>query len=161
MFLNFSSLCTKVSMSYWGLDRLGVLDTLRRRTENKLRGWCIRPFGGWELKKEKQSQSMWLAFIVIWCEECGRKKIRKGERNKRERLFGHLKKSKKREVPQVRLRTKVQSGRTAWVRASQREEKNREGKRKYTARKRAVSEKKKRDFFYSSCIFKCCNLYLI
>ena len=109
----------------------------------------------------KQSQSKWLAFIVIWCEECGRKKIRKGERNKRERLFGHLKKSKKREVPQVRLRTKVQSGRTAWVRASQREEKNREGKRKYTVRKRAVSEKKKRDFFYSSCISKCCNLYLI
>ena len=95
----------------------------------------------------KQSQSKWLAFIVIWCEECGRKKIGKGERNKRERLFGHLKKSKKREVPQVRLRTKVQSGRTAWVRASQREEKNREGKRKYTVRKRVVSEKKKIDFF--------------
>ena len=31
--------------------------------------------------------------------------------------------------------------------ASKREEKNREGKRKYTMRKRAVSEKKKRDFF--------------
>ena len=35
----------------------------------------------------KQSQSKWLAFIVTRCEECGRKKRRKGERNKRK---GHL-----------------------------------------------------------------------
>ena len=41
------------------------------------------------------------------------------------------------------------------------EEKNREGKRKYTIRKRAVSEKKKKVFLYSSCISKCYNLYLI
>ena len=33
------------------------------------------------------------------------------------------------------------------MRASKREEKNRESKRKYTVRKRAVSEKKKRVFF--------------
>ena len=33
------------------------------------------------------------------------------------------------------------------MRASKREEKNREGKRKYTVRKRAESEKKKRVFF--------------
>ena len=33
------------------------------------------------------------------------------------------------------------------MRASKREEKNRESKRKYTVRKRAVNEKKKRVFF--------------
>ena len=38
----------------------------------------------------------------------------------------------------------MQPWRAAWVRASKREEKNREGKRKYTVRKRAASEKKKR-----------------
>ena len=68
---------------------------------------------------------------------------------------------KREKSQQVRLRTKVQSGRTAWVRASKREEKNREGKRKYIVRKRAVSEKKKRGFLYSSCTCKCCNLYFI
>ena len=36
------------------------------------------------------------------------------------------------------------------MRASKREEKNREGKRKYTVRKRAVSEKKKRVCYHYS-----------
>ena len=38
-----------------------------------------------------------LAFIVTWCEACGRKKRRKRWRNKR-RLFGHLAHKKKRRV---------------------------------------------------------------
>ena len=40
-----------------------------------------------------------------------------------------------------------ESWRAAWVRASNREEKNRESKRKYTVKKSAVSEKKKWVFF--------------
>ena len=40
----------------------------------------------------------------------------------------------------------MQSWRTVWVRASKREEKNRESERKYTMNKRAVSEKKESSF---------------
>ena len=42
---------------------------------------------------------------------------------------------------------KKKKWRAAWVRASNREEKNRESKRKYTVRRRAMNEKKKRVFF--------------
>ena len=42
----------------------------------------------------------------------------------------------------------VQSWRAAWVRASKREKKNRESKKKYTVRKKAMSEKKKRVFLH-------------
>ena len=45
--------------------------------------------------------------------------------------------------------------------SKQKRRENREGKRKYTMKKRAVSEKKKRVFLYLSCISKCCNIYLI
>ena len=38
------------------------------------------------------------------------------------------------------------------MRASKREEKNIEGKRKYIVRKRAVSEKKKRVFFFTQVV---------
>ena len=44
----------------------------------------------------------------------------------------------------------VQSWRVAWVRASKREEKNRENKRKYTVKKKAVSEKRKKKWVYFS-----------
>ena len=42
----------------------------------------------------------------------------------------------------------VQSWRIAWVRASRREKKNKESERKYIGKKRTVSEKKKRVFFF-------------
>ena len=51
-----------------------------------------------------------------------RKNRRKGERYKRERPFSHLKKRKREQSQQVRLRTKVQSGRTTRV-SKQAEEK--------------------------------------
>ena len=38
-------------------------------------------------------------------------------------------------------------------------ERVRENCERYTVRKRAVSEKRKKVFLYSSCISKCCNLY--
>ena len=62
---------------------------------------------------------------------------------------------------------KSQSVRTKCVSESKQKEKRkieraRENcERKYTMRKEAVSEKKKRVFLYSSCISKYCNLYLI
>ena len=49
--------------------------------------------------------------------------------------------------------------------ASKREEKNRESQRKlyeiYSEKENSEWKKKKKVFFCSSCIFKCCNLYLI
>ena len=80
--------------------------------------------------------------------------------------LGHLKEGWRCEAPEKR---EVPTSETVdwcsleelrkWEQAK--EEKNREGKRKYTVRKRAMSEKKKWVFLYSSCISKCCNFYLI
>ena len=57
----------------------------------------IRPMRTEERNFGKESQSKWLAFIVIWWEECGRKKGKAEEI--KERPFGHLGSGKKREVP--------------------------------------------------------------
>ena len=68
--------------------------------------------------------------------------------------FGHLKEGVKMWSPREKRSPSkwdwglVQSWRTVWVRVSKREEKNREGKRKYTMRKRAMSEKRERESFF-------------
>ena len=107
-------------------------------------------------RKKKLAEGKWIAFIVIWCHDCERKKRRKRWRNKRR---GHSASEQKEKSQWVRLRT-MQSWRIVCVKASKREEKNIESKRKLWE---IHSEwKEKRVFFLcSSCISKCCNLYLI
>ena len=90
---------------------------------------------------------------------------RKGERNKRERPFSHLGRGKKKWSPSKwdwGLSVVWQNCVSEW--ASKREKKNRESKRKLWEihREKENSEwKEKESFFCSSCISKCCNLYLI
>ena len=99
------------------LRRVGHTERRKKRKKQKarvIRLWQIwRKEIGWS--KVKIS---WLAFIVIWCEEC-----------------------EKSEVPECEDWCSLEEL-LEWEQAK-REEKNREGKRKYTVRKRAVSEKKK------------------
>ena len=97
---------------------------------------------------------------MTWYEECETEKWRKRWRNKRRGIRSFEVGEEKKYRPKVW--GLVQFWRTAWVRTSRREKKNRESESKYTVKKRTMNEKKKRVFFfYSSCIFKCCNLYLI
>ena len=144
------------------------------KQERKETSKAIRPMRakervfGWSKVKVSGLHLLWLDVKSVK----GRKE---GEMKKEiERPFGQWRwaeKVKSRGGEEVKPREKrspskwdwglVQSWRITWVRASKREEKNREGKRKYKMRKRVVSEKKNGVFLYSSFIYKCCNLYLI
>ena len=156
MFLNFSSSCTKVTMSYW----VGWLRSVGHAEEKKKRK-IQRPFGlrsrrkgdfGWSKVKVSGLHSLWLDVKSV-----KERKEGKDEELNREaiRPFGQRWR-KRSEVPKV-------WGLGAVLRSCMSESKQ-ESKRKYTVRKRAMSEKKKRVFFFfffSSCISKCYNFYLI
>ena len=168
----FMKRCTKVKSHKWICDVILVRHVGRKREKKDAK--AIRPK---ELKKEilVEAKSKLSGLHLLWLDMKSVKGTKEGKDEEinreaavkmdwRSEVPGgeDVKPQRKREKPQqVRLRTKVQSGRTAWVRASKREEKNREGKRKYIVRKRAVSEKKKRGFLYLNCISKCHNIYLI
>ena len=139
---------------------LNLWDTLEgRKKRKKQKARVIRLTGSW--RKEigwSKVKISWLAFTVTWCEECEREKRRKRWRNKERGHSAREDGEKRSEVLECEDWCSLEELRE-WEQVK--EEKNREGKRKYTLRKRAVSEKKNRVFLYLSCISKYCNLYLI
>ena len=92
----------------------------------------------------------------VWKEE----KVKEIKGRGRSAIWRRVKREKSH---QMRLRTKVLSSRTAWVKASKRE-KNRAENRKYTVKKRATSEKRMNFFLFLFLfiqVYFCCNIYLI
>ena len=120
---------------------LNLWDTLEGKEKRKMQ----RPFGqGAEERDFVEAKSKVSGLHLLWPdmksvkerkegkdEEIIREAIRPVKMDWRSEVPGgeDVKPQRKREKSQqVRLRTKVQSGKTAWVRESKREEKNREGK---------------------------------
>ena len=126
-----------------------VLDTLKKKEKKQAK--AIRPMRagerdfGWSKVKVKL-----LAFVVIWCEECGRKKRK--EKVKEIKGKGHLgiwgrekrRSPSKWEWGQCSLKELHE-----WeqVKEKRKIEGVRENCERYIVRKRAVSEKKNRFFF--------------
>ena len=135
---------------------VGCWTCWKRKEKNEAKARLIRSRQSW--RKEiwlKQSQSKWLALIVIWWEEYERKKRRKGERNKRQRPFGHLDKEGK------RVKSQSVSTKCCLSESKQKENRKIERVRENIQWKREQWVKRKREFLYLSCISTCCNLYLI
>ena len=151
---------------------LSVWDTLKE--EEKLAEENTRTFGQVKRRFEfilfcliscTKVKACVLAFIVTWCEECGRKKRRKRWRNKRK---GHSaiwwrRSDEWREV----LVSETEDSAVLENCVSESKQKRRE---KYREQEKIVRDtqwgreqwvKRKRELLYSSCISKCCNLYLI
>ena len=126
---------------------LNLWDMLEGRTKRKKqKARVIRQRESWRKETSwSKVKISWLAFIVTCYEECEREKRKKRWRNKRRGHSVIWRCEEKKWSPKVW--GLVQSWRTAWVRASRREKKNRESERKYIGKKRAVSEKKNGVFF--------------
>ena len=124
---------------------LNLWDTLEgRKKRKKQEARVSRPR---ESRRKKIGWSKvkisWLAFNVTWCEECEREKRMKRWRNKGRGQSAIWAEGRK-EVKSQSVRTNAVLKNC--VSESKREEKNRESERKYTLKKRAVSEKKESSF---------------
>ena len=159
MFLNFSSSCTKVTMSYW----VGWLRSVGHAEEKKKRK-IQRPFGlrsrrkgdfGWSKVKVSGLHSLWLDVKSV-----KERKEGKDEELNREaiRPFGQKWRKEEKSQSVVRTRCSLEELRE-WEQAK--EKRKIERVRENTQWRREQWVKKKNEFFYSSGIFKCCNLYSI
>ena len=138
-----------------------VLDTLKKREKKPAN--AIRPMRaverdfGWSNVKVSgciYCDLMWR----VWKEE----KVKEIKGGGRSAIWRRVKREKSH---QMRLRTKVLSSRTAWVKASKRERKT-ERRIENIQWKREQRVKREWNFFYFyfylfKCISKCCNIYLI
>ena len=159
MFLNFLH---HVQKSPWviGLVDLGVLDTLKKKKKREIQ----RPFGlrsrrkgdfGWSKVKVSGLHLLWLDVKSVK----GRKEGKDEELNREAiRPFGQKWRKEEKSQSVVRTRCSLEELRE-WEQAK--EKRKIERVRENTQWRREQWVKKKKEFFYSSGIFKCCNLYSI